>query len=88
MVPRAVLMRSSATRTTTTAQRKRPFQNKVIVSTAKAEAVSTTEPNVITDTVVGNHFYVVKASACWVWKPRGKVLNHVSRDSSASMDLK
>ena len=26
-------------------------------------------PKVITDTVVGNHFYAVKASASWQWKP-------------------
>jgi hypothetical protein len=98
MVPRAVLMRSGATRSIITAQSKRPFQNKTTVSTATSAAsekvdsaanakVSTTVQKVIIDTVVGNHFYVVKASACWSWKPKLNVLNHVSKNCSASIDL-
>ena len=81
MVPGAVLMRSGVTRSITAAPPPRPFQNNTDVSTAKAKAVSTAEPKVITDTVLGNHFYVVKASACWVWKPK-------TRQSSASMNFK
>ncbi|GJY00547.1 hypothetical protein Tco_0357565 [Tanacetum coccineum] len=30
----------------------------------------------------------VKASACWVWKPKTKVLDHVSKHNSASMNFK
>ncbi|GKA03913.1 putative ribonuclease H-like domain-containing protein [Tanacetum coccineum] len=30
----------------------------------------------------------VKASACWVWKPKHKVLDHVSKHNSASIILK
>ncbi|GKF41335.1 hypothetical protein Tco_0124677 [Tanacetum coccineum] len=30
----------------------------------------------------------VKASACWVWKPKHKVLDHVSKHNSASITLK
>ncbi|GKD26417.1 hypothetical protein Tco_1232631 [Tanacetum coccineum] len=31
---------------------------------------------------------VVKASACWVWKPKNKVIDHVSKYNNASMTLK
>ncbi|GJY64286.1 putative ribonuclease H-like domain-containing protein [Tanacetum coccineum] len=36
----------------------------------------------------GNEANVVKASACWVWRPKQKVLDHVSRHNGASMNLK
>ena len=71
MVPKAVLMRSGATRSITTALPKRSFQKNLSVSTAKVKVVSTANAKIYTamskviiDTVVGNHFYVVKASAC------------------------
>lgn len=99
MVPRAVFMRSGATGSILTAQSKSHFQNKTTVSTAGSAAsekadspantkVSTSGHKGITDTFVGNHFYVVKASACWSWKPKSNVTNFVSKDSSASIDLK
>ncbi|GJS65887.1 hypothetical protein Tco_0680451 [Tanacetum coccineum] len=31
---------------------------------------------------------VVKASACWVWKPKNRVIDHVSKYNNASMTLK
>ncbi|GKA74240.1 ribonuclease H-like domain-containing protein [Tanacetum coccineum] len=36
----------------------------------------------------GNKANVVKASACWVWRPKHKVLEHVSRNNGASMSFK
>nr|GEU45007.1 hypothetical protein [Tanacetum cinerariifolium] len=38
--------------------------------------------------VKGKRGNIVKASACWVWKPKHKVLDHVSRHNSASITLK
>ncbi|GJX49967.1 ribonuclease H-like domain-containing protein [Tanacetum coccineum] len=38
--------------------------------------------------VKGNNVNAVKASACWVWKPKTKVLDHVSKHNSASITLK
>nr|GFA86473.1 ribonuclease H-like domain-containing protein [Tanacetum cinerariifolium] len=38
--------------------------------------------------VKGKMGNVVKASACWVWKPKHKVLDHVSSHGSASITLK
>ena len=94
MVPKAVLMRSGSTRSIFAAQTKRPFHINTAVPTASSKVdsaakakVSTAVPKVITDTVVGNHFYAVKASACWSWKPKSNALSKVSNNSSASMDL-
>ncbi|GJZ76910.1 ribonuclease H-like domain-containing protein [Tanacetum coccineum] len=36
----------------------------------------------------GNEANAVKASACWVWRPKQKVLDHVSRHKGASMNFK
>ncbi|GJX42656.1 putative ribonuclease H-like domain-containing protein [Tanacetum coccineum] len=36
----------------------------------------------------GNEANVVKASTCWVWRPKHKVLDHVSRNNGASMSFK
>ena len=98
MIPIAVLMRNGNTKSIVTAAPKWvPITAKQNVNTAKQSQTTdrqniTTEtkevlkiPKVITDTVVGNHFYAVKASTSWQWKPKTKVLPHVS---CASMDLK
>ncbi|GKA63457.1 putative ribonuclease H-like domain-containing protein [Tanacetum coccineum] len=36
----------------------------------------------------GNEANAVKASACWVWRPKHKVLDHVSGNNGASMSFK
>ncbi|GJZ34064.1 putative ribonuclease H-like domain-containing protein, partial [Tanacetum coccineum] len=36
----------------------------------------------------GNEANAVKASTCWVWRPKHKVLDHVSRNNGASMSFK
>nr|GEX12577.1 retrotransposon Orf1 [Tanacetum cinerariifolium] len=38
--------------------------------------------------VVGNEVYAVKASGYWVWIPKQNVIDHVSKQNSASMTLK
>ncbi|GKB91319.1 hypothetical protein Tco_0963591 [Tanacetum coccineum] len=45
-------------------------------------------PKAVVNVVKGNNVNVVKASACWVWKPKTKVLDHVSKHNSASITLK
>ncbi|GJT49925.1 putative ribonuclease H-like domain-containing protein [Tanacetum coccineum] len=35
-----------------------------------------------------NRFNIVKASACWVWMPKNRVVDHVSKNISASVTLK
>ncbi|GKD15921.1 hypothetical protein Tco_1205079 [Tanacetum coccineum] len=50
------------------------------INTARAKAV--------VNAVKGNNLNVVKASACWVWKRKHKVLDHVSKHNSASITIK
>ncbi|GJV21969.1 reverse transcriptase domain-containing protein [Tanacetum coccineum] len=59
------------------------------VNTARPKAVvNTTKPNAVLNSVKGNQVNIVKASFCWVWKPKTKVIDHVSKHNSASTILK
>ncbi|GJS95560.1 DNA-directed DNA polymerase [Tanacetum coccineum] len=50
--------------------------------------VNTAKPKAVVNAVKGNNVNDIKASACWVWKPKTKVLDHVSKHNSASITLK
>ncbi|GKC83806.1 hypothetical protein Tco_1139523 [Tanacetum coccineum] len=56
-----------------------------IVNTASTKNVNTTRSKAVVNAVKGNN--AVKASACWVWKPKTKVSDHVSKHNSASITL-
>ncbi|GJV54512.1 putative ribonuclease H-like domain-containing protein [Tanacetum coccineum] len=58
------------------------------VNTVKGTRVNTARPKAVLSVVKGNKGNVVKASACWVWRPKHKVLDHVSRNNGASMSFK
>ncbi|GJV49156.1 hypothetical protein Tco_1439368 [Tanacetum coccineum] len=59
------------------------------VNAAKPSVVvNTARPKAVLSAVKGNKENVVKASACWVWRPKHKVLDHVSRNNDASMSFK
>ncbi|GJS21918.1 putative ribonuclease H-like domain-containing protein [Tanacetum coccineum] len=59
------------------------------VNVARPNAVvNTARPKAVISAVKGNKGNVVKASACWVWRPKHKVLGHVSRNNGASMSFK
>ncbi|GKD22661.1 ribonuclease H-like domain-containing protein, partial [Tanacetum coccineum] len=73
-VPGEVLMKSGL-KTLNTA-----WQN----SSRVAGNVTTTGPKA----VVSDEANAVKASTCWVWRPKQKVLDHVSRHNGASMNFK
>ncbi|GJX52715.1 putative ribonuclease H-like domain-containing protein [Tanacetum coccineum] len=62
-----------------------PMKN---VNTVKGTRVNTTKPKVVLSAVKGNKGNAVKASANWVWRPKHKVLDHVSRNNGASMSFK
>ncbi|GJS76478.1 putative ribonuclease H-like domain-containing protein [Tanacetum coccineum] len=53
------------------------------VNTARDKKFNTARPKAVVNAVKGNNFNVVKASACWVWKPKHKVLDH----GNPQMDL-
>ncbi|GJZ81017.1 hypothetical protein Tco_0646011 [Tanacetum coccineum] len=46
------------------------------VNTVKGTRVNTTRPKAVLSVVKGNKGNVVKASACWVWRPKHKILDH------------
>ncbi|GJQ99843.1 putative ribonuclease H-like domain-containing protein [Tanacetum coccineum] len=58
------------------------------VNTVMGKNVNTAKPKAIVNAVKGNNVNVVRASACWVWKPKTKVLDHVSKHNNASITLK
>nr|GEV57581.1 reverse transcriptase domain-containing protein [Tanacetum cinerariifolium] len=49
--------------------------------------VNTAKGKVVVNVVKGNGFNGVKASACWEWRPKKNVLDHVSKHNNASMTL-
>nr|GFA16464.1 hypothetical protein [Tanacetum cinerariifolium] len=49
--------------------------------------VNTAKEKVVVNAVKGNGFNAVKASACWEWRPKKNVLDHVSKHNNASMTL-
>ncbi|GJU12728.1 hypothetical protein Tco_1135124 [Tanacetum coccineum] len=62
---------------------RKPINNKTTtknsnqkVNTVRGNNVNTARPKAVVNAVKGNHVNAVKASACWVWKPKTKVLDH------------
>ncbi|GJS08768.1 putative ribonuclease H-like domain-containing protein [Tanacetum coccineum] len=53
------------------------------VNTVRGKKINTARPKAVVNAVKGNNFNAVKASACWVWKPKHKVLDH----GNPQMDL-
>ncbi|GKE77603.1 hypothetical protein Tco_1543723, partial [Tanacetum coccineum] len=72
------LRQVNAAHTKTTVNATRPMP-KAVVNAAR--------PKAVVNAVKGNNVNAVKASACWVWKPKNKVLYHVSKHNSASITL-
>ncbi|GKF13925.1 hypothetical protein Tco_0055387, partial [Tanacetum coccineum] len=50
--------------------------------------VNAARPKAVVNAVKGNNVNAVNPSACWVWKPKTKVLDHVSKHNNASITLK
>ncbi|GJR58631.1 hypothetical protein Tco_1500793 [Tanacetum coccineum] len=68
---------------------RRPINNKTTTKISNFnQKVNTARPKAVLNAVKGNQDNVVKASACWVWKPKTKVIDHVSKHNSASTILK
>ncbi|GJX72589.1 hypothetical protein Tco_0309760 [Tanacetum coccineum] len=53
------------------------FANKVWTSAVK--------PEVVVSTTEGKRKNSVKSSACWIWRPTGKVIDNISKDSGSYM---
>ncbi|GJU38400.1 putative ribonuclease H-like domain-containing protein [Tanacetum coccineum] len=92
MVSRTVLTRSglislNAARPVNTVQPRTVVNNVGPMKNANV-VVNTARPKAVLSAVKGNKGNAVKASACWVWRPKHKVLDHVSRNNGASMTFK
>nr|GEU69293.1 uncharacterized mitochondrial protein AtMg00810-like [Tanacetum cinerariifolium] len=59
-----------------------------IVNIVKGKTVNTARPKAVVNVVQGYNSYAVKALACWVGKPKTKVIDHASKHNSASITLK
>nr|GEU51205.1 hypothetical protein [Tanacetum cinerariifolium] len=70
----------SATRPINTVASK-PLNNNV--NTAKANSVNTAKGNKVTSAVGNKRTNAVKSLACWVWRPKIKVQDHVSKNSGS-----
>nr|GEX24759.1 hypothetical protein [Tanacetum cinerariifolium] len=58
------------------------------VNTVKSKKFNTAKPKAVVNDVKRNNSNVVKASSYWVWKPKHKVSDHVSKHNNASITLK
>ncbi|GJT07939.1 hypothetical protein Tco_0842401 [Tanacetum coccineum] len=54
------------------------------VTTVKDKNVNAARTKAVINVVKRNQVNVVKASACWVWKPKTKVIDHVSKHNRQS----
>nr|GEU84045.1 DNA-directed DNA polymerase [Tanacetum cinerariifolium] len=53
------------------------------VNTAKVNNVTTAGPKAVVSAVEGNRNNIVKSSACWIWRPKGNLIDHISKDSGS-----
>ncbi|GJV83840.1 uncharacterized mitochondrial protein-like protein [Tanacetum coccineum] len=69
---------------------RRPINNKTATKNSNFnQKVNTARPKAVLNVVKGNQVNAVKASACWVWRPKQKeTLDYVSKHNSASMIFK
>ncbi|GJS92414.1 hypothetical protein Tco_0799382 [Tanacetum coccineum] len=55
------------------------------VNTGKVNNVTTAGTKGVVSVVQGHEENVVKSLACWIWRPTGKVIDHISKDSGSYM---
>ncbi|GJZ11679.1 hypothetical protein Tco_0546438 [Tanacetum coccineum] len=59
-----------------------------VLMRSRIKLVNTAKPKDAHNAVKRNRFNAVKASTCWVWMPKNRVVDHVSKNISASVTLK
>nr|GEZ11218.1 ribonuclease H-like domain-containing protein [Tanacetum cinerariifolium] len=69
-------------------QKVNTVRSKTINAARPKAVVNAARPKEVVNAILGNKVNAVKASACWVWKPKTKVINHVSKHNNASITLK
>nr|GEV54497.1 hypothetical protein [Tanacetum cinerariifolium] len=58
---------------------------KETINTAKVNNVTTAGTQAVVSVVQRNGENAVKFSACWIWRPTGNVIDHISKDSGSYM---
>ncbi|GJX20702.1 ribonuclease H-like domain-containing protein, partial [Tanacetum coccineum] len=53
------------------------------VNTARFNNVTTAGPKAVVSAAEGNRDNAVKSSACWIWRPKGNLIDHISKDSGS-----
>ncbi|GJS33580.1 hypothetical protein Tco_0531962 [Tanacetum coccineum] len=56
------------------------------VNTVSSKKINIARPKAVVNVVKGNNVNAVKASTCWVWKPKTKVLDNVSKHNRQSIN--
>ncbi|GJR67578.1 retrovirus-related pol polyprotein from transposon TNT 1-94 [Tanacetum coccineum] len=87
MVLRSILMKSGLVSVNTARQRVNTVKDINVNIVRPKAVVNAARPKAVVNVVKGNNINAVKASACWVWKSKTKVLDHVSKHNSASITL-
>ncbi|GJW28646.1 putative ribonuclease H-like domain-containing protein [Tanacetum coccineum] len=57
----------------------------IAVFKQKVNNVTTAGPEVVVSTAEGKRENAVNSSACWIWRPTRKVVDHISKDSGSYM---
>ncbi|GJZ24824.1 hypothetical protein Tco_0562283 [Tanacetum coccineum] len=89
--PMSYLFKTAHSTVKSPIHKNKTFKNSNIdqkVNTISGKKFNTARPKAVVNAVKGNSFNAVKASACWVWKPKTKFLDHVSKHNSALITLK
>nr|GEV87644.1 hypothetical protein [Tanacetum cinerariifolium] len=53
------------------------------VNTTRVDNVTSAGPKVVVSAAEGNRNNAVKSSACWIWRPKRNLINHISKDSGS-----
>ncbi|GJV26629.1 putative ribonuclease H-like domain-containing protein [Tanacetum coccineum] len=69
-------------------QRVNTVKDKNVNAARPKAVVNVVRPKAVLNAIKGKQVNAVKASACWVWKPKTKVIDHVSKHNNASTILK
>ncbi|GJZ58939.1 hypothetical protein Tco_0614755 [Tanacetum coccineum] len=71
---------------------RRPFNQKLAaktnnfnekVNTVRFNNVTTVGPKAVVSAAEGNRDNAVKSSTCWIWRPKGNLIDHISKDSGS-----
>nr|GEY97598.1 hypothetical protein [Tanacetum cinerariifolium] len=53
------------------------------INTSKGKNVTTVRPKSIVNAAEGKKENAVKSSACWIWRPKGKLIDHTLKDNGS-----